>query len=232
MEIITYSVAEASEIEGYETTVNGFTITNTHTPEITQVSVEKIWNDNNNQDGKRPDSINVNLLANGTAVEGKTATLNDANSWKYTFANLPVYSNGNKITYTVSEPTLPAGYTKEITGDATTGFIITNTHKIFDLALRKYITKVNDTALTTANTRVPNISEDTLQNGTTATYKHRKDPVQVVQGDVATYQIAIYNEGQKTGYASQIIDQLPTGLKYSGDATIISKNASGSGRSK
>ena len=326
--VITYSVAEASEIEGYETTVNGFTITNTHTPEITQVSVEKIWNDNNNQDGKRPDSINVNLLANGKVVQGKTATLNDENSWKYTFTDLPVYSNGNKITYTVSEPTLPTGYTKEITGDATTGFKITNTYipettqipvekvwednnnqdgkrpdsinvnllangkvvqgktatlndenswkyiftdlpvysngnkitytvsepitstgytkeitgdattgfkitntyKTFDLALRKYITKVNDTALTTAKTRVPNISEDTLQNGTTATYKHRKDPVQVVQGDVVTYQIAIYNEGQKTGYASQIIDQLPTGLKYSGDATIISKNASGANK--
>lgn len=228
--VITYSVAEASEIAGYETTVNGFTITNTHTPEITQVSVEKIWNDNNNQDGKRSSSISVSLLADGTAVNGKTITLNDANSWKYTFTDLPVYSNGNKITYTVSEPTLPTGYTKEITGDATTGFIITNTHKIFDLALRKYITKVNDTALTTANTRVPNISEDTLQNVTTATYKHRKDPVQVVQGDVVTYQIAIYNEGQKTGYASQIIDQLPTGLKYSGDATIISKNASGANK--
>ena len=32
----------------------------------------------------------------------------------------------------------------------------------FDLALRKYITKVNEVELTTANTRVPNINKNTI----------------------------------------------------------------------
>ena len=83
----------------------------------------------------------------------------------------------------------------------------------FDLALRKYITEVNGVAV--ANSRVPVIDESTLENGTTATYDHRKDPVMVENGNVVTYNITIYNEGELDGRATKIIDQLPTGLKYS-----------------
>ena len=81
-----------------------------------------------------------------------------------------------------------------------------------DLALRKYITKINDVNIT--NTRVPSIDESTLTSGTTATYKHRKDPVIVENGDKVTYKLTIYNEGQVAGRATKIVDQLPTGLKF------------------
>ena len=87
--------------------------------------------------------------------------------------------------------------------------------KPFDLALRKYITKVNGTALSENNSRVPNVDESTLASGTTATYKHKKDPVMVKTGDVVTYKITIYNEGQASGRATKVVDQLPTGLKFS-----------------
>ena len=83
----------------------------------------------------------------------------------------------------------------------------------FDLALRKYITEVNGVAVT--NSRVPVIDESTLENGTTATYKHRKDPVMVENGDIVTYNITIYNEGEVDGRATKIIDQLPNGLRFS-----------------
>ena len=44
----------------YDTETSGkTTITNSYTPGKTSISVEKIWNDNNNQDGKRPESIQV-----------------------------------------------------------------------------------------------------------------------------------------------------------------------------
>lgn len=92
--------------------------------------------------------------------------------------------------------------------------------KTFDLALRKYITKITKNGVTRVlsdsfdTTRVPNISESTLTSGTTATYKHRKDPVSVETGDIVTYKISIYNEGEKAGRATQVIDQLPTGLKF------------------
>ena len=91
---------------------------------------------------------------------------------------------------------------------------IPNRKKIFDLALRKYITKVNDTAIPEDKTRVPSIDKNALANGTTASYKHRKDPVQVKTKDRVTYKLTIYNEGEKEGRATKIVDQLPSGLKY------------------
>ena len=89
---------------------------------------------------------------------------------------------------------------------------VTPEDKTFDLALRKYITQVD--GVDVANSRVPNIDESTLQSGTTATYNHRKDPVLVETGNMVTYNITIYNEGEKDGRATKIVDQLPTGLRF------------------
>ena len=83
----------------------------------------------------------------------------------------------------------------------------------FDLALRKYITKVNSQNVSVS--RNPVIDTQTLNSGTTATYKHKKDPVNVKYGDTVTYNITIYNEGDIAGRASKIVDQLPTGLRFS-----------------
>ncbi len=105
----------------------------------------------------------------------------------------------------------------------------------FDLALRKYIIEINGQQLATDKTRVPNISEDTLQTGTTATYRHPKNPIEVKENDIVTYAITIYNEGNKAGYASQIVDQLPDGLIYSTDSegetsTVTSVDKSGANK--
>ena len=106
---------------------------------------------------------------------------------------------------------IPERKTETVTVELT----VTPEEKKFDLALRKYITKVNDTELTGEKSRVPSIEESTLTTGTTATYKHRKDPVTVEKGDKVTYKLTIYNEGEKAGRATKIVDQLPTGLKFS-----------------
>ena len=123
---ITYTVEEVTAIDGYtsetvQTSANNFTITNTHTPETTEVSGTKVWDDNDDQDGLRPDSIVVNLLANGEVVASQTVTAD--NDWNYAFTDLPKYDNGNEIVYTVGEATTPDGYTSSV--DGTT---ITNTH--------------------------------------------------------------------------------------------------------
>ena len=98
---------------------------------------------------------------------------------------------------------------------------IPNEEKKFDLALRKYITKVikangEERELTSNESRVPKIDESPLTEGTknTAIYKHKKDPVEVETGDKVIYKITIYNEGEKEGRATKIVDQLPTGLKF------------------
>ena len=110
---------------------------------------------------------------------------------------------------------------------------LTSQPEEFDLALRKYITAVHDKngdSKTIPNSRnLNNIDLGTLQTGTTSTYKHRKDPVIVEDGDIVTYTIRIYNEGTKAGYASKIIDQLPTGLINSttNTSTVKSKDKAG-----
>ena len=217
---VTYSVKETTSITGYDTVVssadneNGksFTITNSYTPEETQITVTKKWEDNNNQDGKRPTSVTVELYKNGVAT-GNTQTISGSN-WTATFTGLPVYENGQKITYTVRE-TVPSGYTSSGDGTEANNYTITNTHKIFDLSLRKYITKVGNTDITN---RTPNIDTSDLADGTdtTASYNHRKDPVTVKTGDQVIYNLTIYNEGEKAGRATKIVDQLPTGLTYVG----------------
>lgn len=99
---------------------------NTYTPAKTEVPVKKVWKDENNQDGKRPTSVTVKLLADGQDT-GKTLTLTEANGWAGSFKDLDADKGGTPIKYTVVEVTV-AGYTSEITGDAASGFTITNSY--------------------------------------------------------------------------------------------------------
>ena len=115
---ITYTVSEDS-VDGYTSTVTGTNITNSYTPETTVVKVTKAWV------GPKTNSVTVHLLADGTDT-GKTITLDEAANWTGTFSNLPKYKDGTEIVYTVKEDDI-ANYTVAITGDATTGFTITNT---------------------------------------------------------------------------------------------------------
>ena len=128
-------------------------------------------------------------------------------------ANEQSYKNG-----TAESRTQITLYTHATNGNNTQPIIkiekLPPEEKEFDLALRKYITKVDNVELSVENTRVPSIDEATLTTSTTATYKHRKDPVAVSTGTVVTYNLTIYNEGEKPGRATKIVDQLPTGLIY------------------
>ena len=127
---IAYTISEDT-VTGYTTAITGtaatgFTVTNTHTPDTTEVTVTKAWNDNSNQDGVRPENVTIRLLANGTEVRSAEIT-GTGESWSYTFTDLPRNSAGRAITYTIAEDTV-TGYTTAITGTAATGFTVTNTH--------------------------------------------------------------------------------------------------------
>lgn len=146
-----YKAKEAARIDGYTakeaTTIDGYTAqctdpasmadgsgmamtcTNTHAPETTSLGVNKVWDDADNQDGSRPNSITVHLVKNGVRTE-QSATLNAANNWSNAnaFTNLPVYENGMKITYGVQED-VPSGYTVTTDGvDKNRNITLTNTH--------------------------------------------------------------------------------------------------------
>ena len=109
---IAYTVAEEA-VPGYTSKVDGYNITNSYTPETVKVSGQKKWDDAENQDGKRPASITVNLLADGQKVN--TQTVGEAEGWSYNFTGLPVYKDGQRITYTVTEEAVP-GYSTNLNG--------------------------------------------------------------------------------------------------------------------
>ena len=120
---ITYRVVEETVPEydtEYEISDNGVEIYNHHTPEKVSVEGSKTWNDEENQDGKRPSSITVKLLADGTEVASKTVTAND--NWKWSFTDLDKYNSGTEIVYTISEDTV-SGYKSKVTG-----YNVTNTY--------------------------------------------------------------------------------------------------------
>ena len=116
---IVYTISEDT-VADYTTVVDGYNITNTHTPEKISISGSKTWDDADNQDGKRPESITVRLFADGTEVISKTVTAND--NWSWSFTDLDKYNSGTEIVYTISEDTV-ADYTTVVDG-----YNITNTH--------------------------------------------------------------------------------------------------------
>gem|GEM_PF-996834 len=120
---ITYTVSEVP-VSDYQAVVNGYDITNSYTPGETSRMVTKVWEDNNDQDGKRPASIQAQLYADGTA-EGSAVTLDAANGWSYTWSNLPEMKDGTTIVYTVEETEAPSDYTEAYSTD---GFTITNSY--------------------------------------------------------------------------------------------------------
>lgn len=159
-EEIPYEVRE-NAVEKYTTEVTkdlnnskAFTITNSYTPETTKIKVTKVWNDNSNQDNKRPEKITVKLKAtvreNGaskdvtnkiTALTGNNGSertisggLKVANWNPIEWTDLPVYMDGKQISYSVEEKSIP-DYTSEITEpkynetDKIYEVTITNTHK-------------------------------------------------------------------------------------------------------
>ena len=87
----------------------------------TNIYVVKKWDDDNNAAKKRPDEITVKLLDEKTTVD--TAVLNEQNGWSYTFENLPENRNYSVVENPVSDYNVTYG------GDATNGFVITNTYE-------------------------------------------------------------------------------------------------------
>lgn len=124
---IKYTVAE-DEIPQYTTSIavngNVVTVTNTHIPEITLRNISVVWEDNNDQDGLRPDTVSVKLKGNDKFID--SSELNEDIEWKHSFTKLPVRENGNEITYTAEENEIP-GYTTSIE-KTDTGYVFTNTH--------------------------------------------------------------------------------------------------------
>jgi hypothetical protein len=91
------------------------------------VAVKKIWKDEDNRDGVRPVSLQVDLLGDGTVC--KTVTLEEGNGWAATVKDLPMVSNKDlhDIEYTWQEHDL-SGTGYELTGTVKNGTLTTLTN--------------------------------------------------------------------------------------------------------
>src|SRR5699024_11086476 len=130
----TYEIEEKA-VEGYETSINGFELTNVRVGK-TDVTGEKKWNEVD--EGYRPDSVTIQLLANGEEIDSTEVTKDT--DWTYGFTDLDKYDDqGKEITYTVEESDIPKGYESEVDG-----FDITNTQKSTKVVGEKTWNEVDD----------------------------------------------------------------------------------------
>lgn len=91
------------------------------TDEKIAVRVSKVWDDGDNQDGIRPDSVTVRLFNGENEIDAMTLTA--ANGWEGVFENLP--ADGG---FSVVED-VPEGYEASVSGDVDNGFVVTNVHE-------------------------------------------------------------------------------------------------------
>jgi len=150
-----YSVTEEplDTALGYTTAItgsqaSGYSVTNTHTPAVTNITATKVWDDQSNVRNLRPDGVELTLYANYVGADGNpvkeqvttddsgkaitnpvTLTSDDAteqgDTWSTEWTDLPIFRAGlvgEAVTYTVEE-TAVDGYTTTYSAD---GLTVTN----------------------------------------------------------------------------------------------------------
>lgn len=148
---------------------------------------------------------------NGT-IKIKVTTKLNADKTKYVIDDVQFIN-------ATGEPIVIDDVTFEVIDNTIKITVVNEKIKVFDLALRKFITKVNGTEVTSRipevdTSKLNNIDETTRTEITTAKYTHSKEPVVVKKGDIVTFKIRIYNEGELNGYAKKIADYIPEELGY------------------
>lgn len=138
----SYTIKETKAPEGYELSTKEIKISSDdfgtnkavlktvinkkkEEPKI-NISGTKTWNDANNQDDKRPNSIQVQLLADGKK-QGDVVELNAANNWTITWNDLAQKVNGQDIVYTIEEFAVP-GYITTVDDTDKGNILLTNTY--------------------------------------------------------------------------------------------------------
>ena len=122
---ITYTVKEAVSVPKYDTSYGEDGLTIINTLQTISIEISKVWEDEDNEEN-RPSSISIILLANGDLFETYKITADD--DWTITIEDLPLYVDGEKVTYDVDELSVE-NYNSSKTGDAENGFVITNTYE-------------------------------------------------------------------------------------------------------
>ena len=145
---------------GYEASVTGQVVTNTHNPDTVILSGTKVWDDNNNQDGKRTKSVKVQVLNGDKVVQ--EIEVSEATGWKFESKALPKYENGKLIEYKVKEVVV-AEYKSVVTDHKDGKYTITNKHTPLKTAVKGK--KIWDDANNKDGIRPDSITVALLANG-------------------------------------------------------------------
>lgn len=120
----TYTVEEDA-VTAYDTEIDNSQntlLTIKNTLKTRDITVDKIWEDEDNKNNHRPEEITVNLLRNGEQFDAETITDDGEGNWTAEFPGVPVMdADGSEYEYTVIEDAV-TGYFTQIDG-----FTITNT---------------------------------------------------------------------------------------------------------
>ncbi len=169
------------EVEGEITGNKKITVTNTFTKpeETTDITITKIWIDNDNEAEKRPESVILQVKNGDTVAEEQTVTSenavrNEVNHWQYTFIGLEKYDeDGQEIKYTADEKETNSGdlqfYEKAVDGTTVTNTFTQKTDKVSVTATKIW----EDTELQKAK-RPQSIILQLKHNGTVVASKEAK----------------------------------------------------------
>lgn len=100
---------------------------------LAELEVLKRWQDTG-WENRRPESVTVNVLADGRVV--RTIELSDDTAWTWS-ERMPYYAeDGHVIDYAVSEESVD-DYSTAISGDALSGFVVTNSIVLTENGVQK-----------------------------------------------------------------------------------------------
>ena len=95
---------------------------------VADINVTIVWSDDDDFAGKRPGEITIRLYADGKEIAVQKVTKD--NNWNWTFNDLPVDANGQKINYTIYQDEVNGYRVLSTTGDAENGFTVTNQYQV------------------------------------------------------------------------------------------------------
>ena len=150
------SVADNPTVDANGNKTYHFTNKFTKPTDTTKITVRKIWDDNTNAAGKRPDSVTIELNGEPVELTASNASNADGNKWSKILEK-PVYNeNGEEIIYTLTENNVPQWYEESVNNDQ---YKVTNTFKApTDQKYNITITKVWDDNKNEAGKRPENIT--------------------------------------------------------------------------
>ncbi|MGI6212488.1 MAG: Cna B-type domain-containing protein [Anaerovoracaceae bacterium] len=209
---ISYTLTEDA-IDGYESDItgdaeSGFTVTNT---KKISIPVTKVWS------GGTGSSATVHLLANGTEVAD--ATLTADNDWSYTFEDLDQADSDGEISYTLTEDSV-TGYTSSITGDAESGFTVTNTKETISIPVtKKWVGGEGDSATVHLLANGSEVSNAALTADNDWTYTFTGLDKYDSSGNEISYTLT---EDAVDGYTSEVTGNASSGFTVTNTKATIS----------